>query len=44
LPYQLHAAISCTLRVEKNTFDGEKNFFRREYIDLRMHEEDYRLN
>ena len=29
---------------KKNLLMGKKNFFRRGYMDLRMHEEGYRLN
>jgi hypothetical protein len=43
------AAVCCCssavvpLRLKKKPFDGgEKNFFRRGYNDLRMHEEGYR--
>ena len=32
------------LRVEKPPFNGGKNFFRRGYIDLRMHEEGVRVD
>jgi hypothetical protein len=42
------AFLPSAARVEKQhkkkPFDGKKNFFRRGYIDLRMHEEGYRLN
>jgi hypothetical protein len=36
--------LRALLRVEKNPFDGGKNFFRRGYIDLRMHEEGIRVD
>jgi hypothetical protein len=37
------AVVPLRLKKKKNPFDGgEKNFFRRGYIDLRMHEEGYR--
>jgi hypothetical protein len=32
------------LRLKKKPFDGGKNFFRRGYIDLRMHEEGVRVD
>jgi hypothetical protein len=40
----LPAAVCCCFAAaeKKKPFDGGKNFFRRGYIDLRMHEEGYR--
>jgi hypothetical protein len=48
VPLRLQLRCCCRLLLfrcgrKKNPFDGEKkNFFRRGYIDLRMHEEGYR--